>query len=61
LSDQDDQALVEALCAIEDGLTPWEVEFVEAVAAQVIDEGRPLSESQREKAEQILEEKGDGS
>lgn len=56
----DDEATVQALCAIEDGLTAWEVEFVESVAAQVIDERRPLTERQRETAERILEEKGDG-
>lgn len=56
----DDEAIVQALCAIEDGLTPWEVEFVESVAAQVIDQRRMLTDRQRETAEKILEEKGDG-
>jgi hypothetical protein len=60
MSHLDDESLVQALCAIEDGLTAWEVEFVEAVSEQVIDNGRPLTDGQREKAEQIIEEKGNG-
>jgi hypothetical protein len=58
-SHPDDEATVQALCAIEDGLNAWEVEFVESVAEQVIDQGRPLTDAQREKAEKIIEQKGE--
>jgi len=53
-----DEALVEALCGIDHGLTDWEVEFVESVAKRVLDDGRGLSEKQRKRAEAIYLEKG---
>jgi hypothetical protein len=49
-----DGDLVERLCAIESGLTPWEVEFAESVAHQA-ERGFVLSDKQREKIEDILE------
>lgn len=52
-----DDELVEELCAIEAGLSSWELDFVESVAKQ-IESGRSLRERQREKAEEILEAKG---
>ncbi len=53
----DDEGLVDDLCEIEDGLSAWEVEFVESLARHV---GRRLclSVGQIEKAEEILEAKG---
>ena len=45
--------LVDELCAIEDGLTPWEVNFVESIASLVIDRGAELSEKQIAIAEKI--------
>lgn len=56
---QEDADLVEELAEIEDGLNEWEVEFVESVCQQVLEERLSLSEKQREKAKEILEEKGD--
>lgn len=52
-----DEELVEALCDIDDGLTEWEVEFVESIAKQFKAKGY-LTSGQRTKAEQILDEKG---
>ena len=52
-----DESLVRRLCDLESGLTGWELDFVEAVAEQVLEEGRKLTDGQREKAEQILEER----
>ena len=48
-----DRELIEELCEIEEGLTGWEVEFVESVSRRY-----SLSDRQRAKAEEILEEKG---
>lgn len=53
----EDAKLVDDLCAIESGLSDWEVGFVESLAKQ-IEVGRKLSDKQRAKAEKILEEKG---
>jgi hypothetical protein len=47
--------LVEELCEIEDGLTPWEVQFVESIARQVNDFGIGLTDKQWAKAMAILE------
>lgn len=52
-----DDDLVEALCAIEDGLTEWESDFVQSVSEQFEVKGW-LSEKQRAVCERILEEKG---
>lgn len=53
----EDRELLEELCAIEEGLTEWEVEFVENMA-QVLDRYSHLTPAQRIKAEEILEDKG---
>jgi len=53
-----DEELVKKLCDIETGLNDWEENFVEDVAAQVLDKHRPLSAPQRCKAEEILDQKG---
>jgi hypothetical protein len=47
------RALVDELCEIDNGLTPWEVKFVESIAALVIDRGVSLSEKQIATAERI--------
>ena len=49
-----DKELAEALCEVEEGLTAWEVEFVDSVARQVAS-GRLFTPRQRSKAEQIME------
>ena len=53
----EDKELVAALCEIESGLSEWEVDFVDDISRSV--EKQPLSQRQREKAEQILDEKGE--
>lgn len=53
-----DAELVDALCAIDEGLSEWEVEFVESVAARVHDDRRVLTEKQRAIAERIRDKKG---
>lgn len=52
-----DEELVNALCAIDNGLTGWEVDFIESIASQVEDGGECLTEAQRAKAEEILEQR----
>jgi len=52
-----DSDLVEELNEIGFGLTEWEVDFIESINT-VVDNGRSLTERQREVAERILEEKG---
>ena len=54
----DDKEIVDRLCAIEDGLSEWEVEFVDSVAKWVNDQKRMLSDKQRAICERILPEKG---
>lgn len=51
-----DRELVDALCEIEEGLTEWEVNFVDSITKQVIDQARTLSSKQRAKAEAILDD-----
>jgi hypothetical protein len=46
--------MVEQLCDIDSGLTPWEVEFVESISKQV-EQGRALSEKQFDIGYKILE------
>ena len=53
----DDEVLVGDLCAIEDGLTGWELDFCESVAKQVT-AGRTLTDKQRDKINSILERLG---
>jgi hypothetical protein len=48
-------ALVDRLCAIDEGLTAWEVQFVESIARQVNDFGIGLTDKQWAKAMAILE------
>lgn len=52
------RALIDELCEIDDGLTPWEIKFVESIAALVIDRGVSLSEKQIAIAERIRDSKG---
>lgn len=49
-----DRERTETLCAIEGGLTAWELDFVESITEQV-EAGRGLSEKQRGIADKILE------
>ena len=50
----EDRSLVEELCDIDEGLTPWELEFVESVA-KYVEGGGFLSDKQRGIAEKIIE------
>jgi len=52
MSDMPDQELVDALCDIEEGLSEWEVEFVDSLSKWMDDVGE-LTGPQRRKAEQI--------
>ncbi len=54
----EDRKLVDELCEIDSGLNDWELGFVESVTEQVIEEGYKLTDAQRDKAEQIMEEHG---
>lgn len=49
----EDTKLVEALLLIEEGLTEWEVNFIESVYSQLKKYNRPLSHKQRETCERI--------
>jgi hypothetical protein len=53
----EDRALVARLCEIDDGLSEWEVRFVESVARQVLD-NRVMTATQRARAQQIEEDRG---
>jgi RecJ-like exonuclease len=53
--DTEDGRLVEQLCELE-SLSDWEIGFVESLATQV-QEGRSLSGPQRDKGQQILQER----
>jgi len=53
-----DDADVKALCEIEEGLSEWEVGFVESVHEWVVDKKRCLSDKQRARVQKILEEHG---
>lgn len=55
---KEDRWRVEQLCQIDAGLNDWELRFVDDVASQVLDDERPLSRKQREKADEILGDKG---
>lgn len=48
-------SLVKDLCEIDEGLTPWEVQFVESISAQVLDRGAALTDKQCAIGEKILE------
>lgn len=52
-----DRQLVRELTEIESGLTDWEEQFVEDIADKVLGKGWMLTPKQREKAEQIWQEK----
>lgn len=54
--DLSDKEVVEVLCDIEEGLNEWETKFVDSVATQVLDKGRPLTPRQRETADRIISE-----
>lgn len=49
-----DVRLVEELLAVEGGLSAWELDFAESLGTRVLEQGRPLSDGQRVKAEEIL-------
>ncbi len=49
----DDKELVDALCDIDEGLTEWEVDFVESIA-KVVANGTSLTVRQLRKADSIL-------
>jgi hypothetical protein len=53
-----DREIVDALCDIEEGLTEWEVDFVEGIAKQVHDDHKCLTLDQWKKALEVLEDKG---
>jgi hypothetical protein len=53
----DDQGLVDDLLAIETGMTEWEVTFAESLS-RWLEAHATLTGPQRDKAQQILEEKG---
>ena len=53
----DDREIVDALCDIEDGMSEWEVDFVDSLDKQ-LRSGSTLSPKQRAKADQIWEAKG---
>jgi hypothetical protein len=46
---EQDHDLAAELCAIEEGLSEWEIEFVESIMRRV-DRGQTLTEKQRDKA-----------
>ena len=50
----DDRERTSALCEIDGGLSAWELDFVESIAARA-EAGAPLSDRQREIADRILE------
>ena len=50
-----DKETVEDLCAIEEGLSDWEVTFVESVSRRVLEEHNTLTDGQQLKAAEILE------
>ena len=51
---RDDRILADKLCEIDDGLTDWEVDFVEGIARQVHDQKRALSPKQFQMANNLL-------
>lgn len=55
---EEDREAIEAALAIEEGLTDWEVSFVENLGRQVLDQLTPLSRRQREKLDEILRGRG---
>lgn len=54
MAEQTDEALVRDLLAVDDGLTDWELGFIESLAEFLFDKGRALTDRQRAKADQIL-------
>ena len=54
---RDDRILVDKLCEIDDGLTDWEVDFIEGIARQVHDQKRVLSLKQIKMAQNLLRRK----
>lgn len=47
LPDWKDADIIEELCNVESGLTPFEEEFCDSISRQVLDEGRTLTSKQR--------------
>lgn len=56
MSYSEDVALVDELNSIQEGLTDWELGFVQSVSDWVMGEGRKMNATQRAKAEEILEQ-----
>ena len=56
-TEEEDNELVESLCEIDEGLSEWEVEFVESLS-KWLEWNATLTAKQRTKALQIFEEKG---
>jgi len=54
---QEDEELVEWGLGIEDGLTDWEMQFLESMNTRVV-EGQQITATMRVKLEQIIREKG---
>lgn len=52
----EDRKLVKRICDQADGMTDWEVRFVESVAKQ-LESGRPLTGQQRDRALQVDQER----
>ncbi len=55
---QYDRRLLEKLCAIDHGLTEWEMDFIDDTAKKVFDKKKALTEGQLKMAKTILKEKG---
>ena len=45
-----DEKLVVKLCTIDEGLTKWEMDFIESLSEQVMDGGKVLTNKQRDVA-----------
>ena len=54
-ADLSDRDLIDALLAIDSGLTDWELDFIESIDGWIEEHGE-LTERQREVAEKILDE-----
>ena len=51
----EDHVLVTELCAVDEGLTDWEVGFAESLGRRVFDTGRGLTGKQRARAQAIMD------
>lgn len=52
-----DEEICRELCEIEDGLSEWEVDFVDSINKQNSQDGKSLTGRQRKKAEEILQDR----